>query len=186
MHSLIWQPSRSSTEPGRCYHHKTAGRTPKKVPVVVRALWRNVTVPVMEIGFAVRDCCVRDDPAARVAWWDAVLDALPPLLADHPEIDANWLLGELARDVPWPSDEDAVVAHLLTSVNVPGKSTYQREAVFPKLVEAARIDARRLLTRAPNAERDPHRALVVAGADAYFRRTFGAKAQRTIGRWLEQ
>lgn len=176
MYTLEWRPRRLLAEARRCFHHETAGRTAKRAPTIVRKIWRDVTVPVLDIDVAIRECCVNDDPVARVAWWDAVLSVLPSQLAAHPAVGERWLLEELADGVPWPTDEDAVVGHLLEVKKVPGRTAYRRETEYPKLVEAARKDARWLLAqRGKQGGRGPG-ALGVAAADAYLRQTFGAKA----------
>ncbi len=181
MYSLIWRPRRRAVEPGRCYHHASVTRTARWAPVVGQKIL-GVMRPVLALDIAIRECCIEDDPAARVAWWDAALDALPGLLAGKPEIDEGWLLGELASVVPWPSDEDAVVAHLLAGERVPGRTAYRQETEYPKLVEAARTDARRLLAHGRRRGGRGPGALGVAAADADLRQTFGAKALKIFER----
>jgi hypothetical protein len=178
MHTVIWKDDRHAREVRPCFHHKGDGRTRKQSPAVVRRIWRGVHVPVVEIGVAVRQCCVRDDPVVRVAWWDAVLDGLPGLLEAYPEVDGGWLMRELEVDVPWPNEEDVVVAHLLGEVDVPGPTDQRRETEYLGLLRAARNDARRLLAGGELSVRGT--VLARAISTAGFRQAYGAPMLREV------
>jgi hypothetical protein len=184
MHVVHWRPRRRAVEPGRCYHHASVTRTARQAPVVGQKVL-GVMRPVLALDIAIRECCIEDDPAARVAWWDAVLDALPGLLAGLPELPEGWLLAELASIVPWPTDEDAVVTQLLKGEKVPGRTAYRQETEYPRLVEAAQRDARRLLGQGGHRGGRGPGALGVAAVDAYVRQTFGGKALKVLDAALD-